>query len=106
MAGTGNGSTDGKRGVGNVQTNNLVKLLFAQIWNPGAEYNLSVNDLSELGRLILHIVDRNDPGFNPNGLHFIKSDIFKFVRKSYLNGLYLYCPLKKTDSKQYLPDGK
>ena len=109
MTGTGHHSVDGRRGVSNVQTNNIVRLLFGAIWNPCNEYNLSVDDLSQLGKLILYVIDHVNSGQHgllQGGMEFTKNDIFAFSASSYKKTIYLYCPEGYTSSKQYLTSSK
>ena len=107
MAGSGHHSKDGYRGIGNCQTNNLVRLLFSARWNPDAVYNLSCDDLTEVGKLILVILDHtNTQSFMQDGMEFTKNDILHFANSSYKKTIYFYCPKGHETSKQYLTDGK
>ena len=111
VTGTGHHSGDGRRGVSNCQTNNIVRLLFGSIWNPDTVYNLSVSDLSEFGKLVLVVCDhtnKNESLSLPDGMRFTKNEIFAFVSSSWKQTIYLYCPLgdQYKSSKQYLSSGK
>ena len=84
-------------------------MLFGSIWNPDTVYNLSVDDLSEVGKLVLVIIDSQAAGsLLPGGMEFTKNDIYEFVSSSYKQTIYLYCPLgdQYKSSKQYLSNGK
>ena len=111
MTGTGHHSQDGRRGVSNVQTNNLVRLFFGSVWNPSNEYHLTVDDLSQVGQLVLYVIDHCDNGQEamlPGGMEFIKNDVYAFANSSFRKTLYLYCPTgdQYKSSKQYLTSRK
>ena len=106
-SGTGLNSRDGYRGVGNCQMHMINRLLFGCERHPEAEYNLSVMDLTETGRLLLNILDKASYGDNlPGTFRFVKNDLNHFIKRSYRELLYFYCPYGMTGSVQYLSFGK
>ena len=104
--GTGNNSRDGSRGVGNCQMHMINRLLYGFERHPEAEYNLTVTELTETGRLMLNIIDKASYGDGlPSTLRFVKNDLQHFVNRSYREMLYFYCPYGMTGSSQYLNYG-
>ena len=90
-----------------MQMHMLVRLLFGQQTYPEAEYNLQLKNLTQIGKLILNIVDKwSTNGRMPEDIKLIKNDIFEFVNNSYRKMLYFYCPPAMPNSKQFLNWGK
>ena len=55
--GYGNRSRDGNQGLSTVQVHSIVRLLFGSAMVPGPEYSLDVRELTDIGKMLLCLLD-------------------------------------------------
>ena len=55
--GRGNKSKDGKKGLSTVQVHSIIRLYFGLTIAPDAEYRLDVRELTDVGKMLLCLMD-------------------------------------------------
>ena len=57
LTGWGQHSTPGNQGLGTVQTNMLIRLLYGKGQKPSKEYELDVRDMTNIGKLLVYLAE-------------------------------------------------
>ena len=57
LTGWGQHSSPGNQGLGTVQANMFIRLLYGKGYKPSKEYELDVRDMTNLGKLLVYLAE-------------------------------------------------
>ena len=83
VTGRGNRSKDGQKGLSTVQVHSIIRLYFGLTIAPEAEYRLDVRELSDVGKMLLCLMDEYYRGVSKGSMKTVQN-IIHFIFKNLL----------------------